>query len=178
MIPFLRNLFKKEPPIVVVVAMSRVDRGLGNQNKLLWHIPDDLKRFKQLTTGHPVIMGRKTFESIVSILGKPLPNRINIVVTRDGQYTHGGAVVAHSLAGAIAAAKRERPLEIHIGGGAELYRQALPLVSRLQVTWIDDKQTADTFFPPFEEEFEIEKTHEPREHNGLRYQWIDYIRKR
>jgi dihydrofolate reductase len=174
----LKQIFKKEPPIVIVSAMSRIDRGIGHKNDLLWHIPDDLKRFKRLTSGHPIIMGRKTFESILSILGKPLPGRTNIVVTRDTTYLPEGATVTHSIEAALIVAKQEKPTEIHIGGGAQLYRQLLPKVSRLHVTWVDDKPGADTFFPPFEDQFVITKTHEPREHKGLGYQWIDYFRKR
>lgn len=176
MFAFLSKFTQKNPPVVIVAAMSRIDRGIGKDNELLWHIPDDLKRFKALTTGHPVIMGRKTFESILAILGKPLPNRTNIIVTRDKNYTHPTATVAHSLEEALKIAKNERPREIHIGGGAELYRQALPLVQKLYVTWVDDKVMADTFFPPFEDSFMITNTEEPREENGLRYQWIDYER--
>lgn len=174
------KLFRKEPPVVIVAAMSRLDRGIGYKNDLLWHIPDDLKRFKELTSGHPIIMGRKTFESILNILGKPLPNRTNIVVTRDASYTynHDSVKVAHSLDEAFKLARAKNPKEIHIGGGAEMYRQALPFTSKLRVTWVDDRQQSDTFFPAFENEFKITETHEPREHKDLRYQWIDYSRKR
>jgi dihydrofolate reductase len=174
----LKNLFTKvEPPIVIVAAMSRVDRGIGKENRLLWHIPEDLKRFKELTYGQPIIMGRKTFESIVAILGKPLPGRTNIVITRDTEYTPAGAHVAHSLEEAILHAKKERPKEIHIGGGAEIYRLALPFVSRLHITWIYDKPEADTFFPPFEEEFEVTNTYERASYKSTSYQWVDYVRK-
>jgi dihydrofolate reductase len=177
MFEFLRKKLQPKPPVAIVVAMSRLNRALGNKNQLLWHIPDDLKRFRSLTSGHPIIMGRKTFESILQILGKPLPNRTNIVVTRDATYQHDAAKIVHSLDEAIEVAKLEKPTEIHIGGGAELYKQVLPLVDKLQITWVDDKPEADTFFPPFETEFVIAETHEPREYNGLRYQWVDYVRK-
>ncbi len=177
MFDVVKKLLKKEdPPIVIVAAMSKVDRGIGKDNQLLWHIPEDLKRFKQLTLGHPIIMGRKTFESIVAILGKPLPGRTNIVITRDTEYTPTGAHVAHSLEEAILHAKKERPKEIHIGGGAEIYRLALPLVNKLHITWIHDKPEADTFFPPFEDEFVISKVHPLATHKETSYQWIDYER--
>lgn len=164
-------------PIVIVSGMSKQDRAIGKANELLWHVPADLKHFKELTMGHPIIMGRKTFESILDILGKPLPGRTNIVVTRDQNYQHPGATVAHSLEEAIGVAESEQPTEIHIGGGAELYRQALPLVSRLHITWYFDTQEADSFFPEFESEFEIEKEHPIQEHEGLQFQWVDYMRK-
>lgn len=179
MYSFITNLFKrKDPPIVIVAAMSRVDRGIGKGNALLWHIPEDLKRFKALTLGHPIIMGRKTFESIIKILGKPLPGRTNIVITRDKEYRPDGAHVAYSLEEAILHAKLENPKEIHIGGGAEIYRLALPFVSQLHITWIHDKPEADTFFPPFEDEFVVTNAQPLCNHKQLQYQWIDYERKR
>ncbi len=172
----------REPKIVIVVALGK-NRELGRNEKLLWHIPDDLKRFKALTLGHPIIMGRKTFESIVQQLGKPLPGRTNIVVTRDPGYTRGcqergytDVVVAHSLQEALSLAKNLNPKEIHIGGGAQLYTQALPFVDRLHVTLIDDSAEADTFFPEYEGLFPIKTFEEKREHNGLHYTWVDLER--
>jgi dihydrofolate reductase len=177
MLDVVNKLLKKEdPPIVIVAAMSKVDRGIGNGNQLLWHIPEDLKHFKALTLGHPIIMGRKTFESIVAMIGKPLPGRTSIVITRDEAYAPEGAHVARSLEEAILHAKLEHPKEIHIGGGAEIYRLALPLVSKLHITWIQDKQEADTFFPAFEEEFSMTKTYPTSTHKGTSYQWVDYER--
>ena len=126
---------KTNPPIVIVAGMAHKTRAIGMKNNLLWHVPADMKRFKQLTWGHPVIMGRKTFESVLEILGKPLPGRTNIVVTRDTNYQPDSAKVAHSLEEALDIARTENPTEIHLGGGAEIYRQALPFVSRLYVTW-------------------------------------------
>lgn len=157
--------------------MSKKDRAIGYQNQLLWHVPADLKRFKALTMGHPIIMGRKTFESILEILGKPFPGRTNIVVTRDTSYHHEGVNVAHSLEAAIKIAESENPTEIHIGGGAELYRQALPLTSRLHITWFLAEKTGDAFFPDFEDAFEIITTHPIQEYAGVTYQWVDYRRK-
>ena len=168
---------KKHSPIVIVAGMSRVDRGIGLKNELLWHVPADLKRFKALTMGHPIIMGRKTFESILEILGKPLPGRTNIVVTRDQHYQHPEAKVAHSLEEAIKVATSEHPTEIHIGGGQQVYTQALPLASRLHITWYDDQQPADSFFPDFERDFTVKTEHPAQEHNGLQFQWVDYVRK-
>jgi dihydrofolate reductase len=165
------------PSVVIVVAQSRIRRALGNKNRLLWHIPQDLKRFKEKTLGHPIIMGRKTFESIVTILGKPLPGRQNIVVTRNPDFTYEGVIVASSLEDALAQAQALHPTEIHIGGGAELYTQALPFVDKLFVTFVDDEPEADTFFPEFEHDFVITKEHVAQEHNGLKYQWVDYVRR-
>ena len=166
-------------PIVIVVAMERQTRALGYHNQLLWHIPADMKRFKALTTGHPIIMGRKTFASIVDIIGGPLPGRSNIVVTRnpDYQYEADNVQVVTSLEDALAVAKREEPSEIHIGGGAAIYHQALPLVTHIKATLVDNPQVkADTFFPEFTDQFTVEQEHPPADCNGLSYQWIDYVR--
>ena len=164
-------------PLVIVVAMSRHTRAIGNNNTLLWHIPADLKHFKELTLGHPIIMGRNTFLSIIKIIGKPLPGRTNIVLTRDKDYEYPGVKVAHSLETAVAMAEEENPEEIHIGGGAEIYRQALPSVLKLHVTWVHDEPLADTFFPPFEDDFTITAESGDMEHKGLHYEWVDYVRK-
>ena len=157
--------------------MSRTTRGIGHGDNLLWHVPADLKRFKALTLGHPIILGRRTFESIIKKLGKPLPGRTNIVVTRDEAYAPEGAKVAHSLDEAFSLALQENPLEIHIGGGAEIYRQALPLVSKLYATWFYGEKEADTFFPEFENSFNIAQEHSRERHEDIEYQWIDYVRK-
>lgn len=164
-------------PLVIVAGMGKNTRAIGRENGLLWHVPDDLKRFKSLTMGHPVIMGRKTFESIIDILGKPFPGRTNIVVTRNLDYHYDGVTVVNSLEAAVAAALNEAPSEIHIGGGAELYRQALPYVDRLHVTMFDDDREGDAVFPAFADDFEVTTTHPSREHNGVTFQWIDYKRK-
>jgi dihydrofolate reductase len=165
----------QKPRVSIVVALGK-NRELGLKGSLLWHIPDDLKRFKALTLGHPIVMGRKTFESIVEILKKPLPGRTNIVVTRDPNWSYEGVVVAHSLEEALEKAKALDSEEIHIGGGAELYEQALPYVDRLYLTLIDDEKEADTFFPEYEHLFKKMNHHEHREHDGLTYRWVDLER--
>ena len=149
---------------------------IGRQDKLMWPIPEDLKRFKRLTMGHPVIMGRKTFESILQSLGKPLPGRTNIVVTRDQSYTPEGAVVVHSLEEALQKAGGVDQKEIFIGGGAQIYEQALPLADRLYLTLIDDEKPGDAYFPPYEHLFTKKLAEEIGEHNGLKYTWVDLER--
>lgn len=170
----------QKPRISIVVAIGK-NRELGKDNQLLWHIPEDMKRFKTLTLGHPVIMGRKTFESILSILGKPLPGRTNIVVTRDpsalqeklAQFASDSFIVTSSLEEALAKAREIDDEEIHIGGGAELYNQALPFADRLYLTLVDDTQDADTFFPEYESAF-TKQVGEKEEHEqeGLKYTWV------
>lgn len=163
--------------VVIVAAISKEGRKLGNKNGLLWHIPEDLKRFKEKTLGHPVIMGRKTFESIVAILGKPLPNRINIVITRNPDFSYEDVHTVSSLEDALQEASKLNPTEIHIGGGAEIYRQALPFADELYLTLVDDEPEADTFFPEFQNDFTVTTEHEVQTHAGLSYQFVDYIRK-
>lgn len=165
-------------PVVIVAGMGKRTRAIGNNNELLWHVPADLQRFKKLTLGHPIIMGRNTFESILEILGKPLPGRTNIVLTRNRSYTHEGVITAGSLDEAFAIALSEDPTEIHIGGGSELYIQALSYVDRIHLTLFDDAKEGDTFFPEFENAFAVVKEYPPEEHEGLQFQWVDYGRNR
>ena len=165
-----------QPRVCAVVAIGK-NRELGKEGKLLWHIPDDLKRFKRLTYGHPVIMGRKTFESIVGYLGGPLPERTNIVITREKNNDivsrYADVVVAHSLEEAIEKAKTLDDAEIHIGGGAQIYEQALPYLDKLYLTLVDDEKEADSFFPPYAGQFTKKVFEEAHEWNGLKYRWVD-----
>lgn len=162
----------QKPRISIVVAIGSNSRAIGKENKLLWHIPEDLKRFKALTLGHPVIMGRKTFDSIVAMLGKPLPERTNIVVTRDTEWKAEGVVVAHTILEAIEKARALDAEEICIIGGAQIYEQALPYANTLHLTRVEDAAEGDTFFPPFEHLFTKKVSEEKHEHNGLQYSWV------
>src|SRR5258708_2809372 len=162
--------------IVSAIAAIGKNRELGKDNGLLWHIPDDLKRFKLLTSGHPVVMGRKTFESIFAMLGKPLPNRTNIVVTRDPDWNHDGVVLAHSVEDAIEKGKEIDAVEVFEIGGAQIYEAALPLCDKLHLTLIDASAEADSFFPEYESQFRKKLSEETREWNGLKYTWIDIER--
>lgn len=168
----------KKIPIVIVAGIGKDTRAIGKANGLLWHVPDDLKRFKELTMGHPVIMGRKTFESILDILGKPFPGRTNIIVTRDINYQHKGVNVAHSFDKALEMAKDENSEEIHIGGGEEIYKLALPYTDKLYITEYHDSRPGDVYFPVFADDFKETARHGIREHNGIKYEWVDYERKR
>jgi len=125
--------------INIVVAIA-ANNAIGKNNELLWHLPKDLKHFKKLTTGHTVIMGRKTFDSV----GKPLPNRRNIVVTRQNIQIKGCEVV-NSLEAALELTNHE--LEVDIVGGAEIYKQAMPLTNFIYLTIVHQDFEADTFFP-------------------------------
>lgn len=135
-----------------VSAIAAIDekRGLGKNNNLLFKIKEDFIRMKALTTGHPIIMGRKTYESI----GRVLPNRTNIIITRDASYEVPEAIMAHSLEQAIALAKNNPGgEEIFIFGGGEIFKQALPVTDRLYLTVVKADCGADTFFPAYEKEF-------------------------
>jgi len=160
-----------------MIAAIGKNRELGVRNELLWRIPDDLKRVRALTMGHPLVMGRKTFDSIIAMVGKPLPGRTSVVVTRDMDWKHEGAVVAHSIEEGIEAAKQAPGgKEVFIFGGAQIYAEALPLADKLYLTLIDDSKEGDSFFPPYEDEFTKTVANEAREHEGLKYRWIDLER--
>ena len=118
--------------------------GIGLRGGLPWHLPDDLRRFKALTLGKPVVMGRRTWDSI----GRPLPGRLNIVVSRDPRRAIEGATVAATLEAALAAAGNVP--EVCVIGGAEIYRLALPLADRVELTEVHANVGADTFFPPLD----------------------------
>lgn len=163
------------PKVIAIAAIGR-NRGLGKGNELLWRIPDDMKRLRELTTGHPLIMGRKTFDSIIAAVGKPLPNRPHVVVTRDAAWKHDGAVVAHSIEDAISLAKAMDQENVFIFGGAQIYEAALPYTDVLALTIIDDEKEADAFFPPYESEFTKVVFEEKHEHEGLAYSWTDLTR--
>ncbi|MFW0862166.1 MAG: dihydrofolate reductase [Candidatus Komeilibacteria bacterium] len=134
------------PRLSTIVAIDK-KRGIGKDNKLLCHISNDLKRFKKITTGHTILMGSTTYESI----GKPLPNRINVVVAFDPDYKAEGCVVFNDLDEAITWAKNNEPEEVFITGGASIYKQTIDKVDRLYLTIIDEEFEADTFFPEYDQ---------------------------
>ncbi len=160
-----------KPRVSIIAALGK-DRTIGKNNQLLWHIPDDLKRFKALTLGHPVIMGRKTFDSIVASLGKALPGRTNIVITRDPAWSYEGAVVCYSFDEALQKAQELDHEEVFIGGGAQIYEQVFPHVDQLYLTLVDSEKEGDTFFPPYEKEFTKILSEEKHEYEGTSYRFI------
>ncbi|CDN33117.1 Dihydrofolate reductase [Mucinivorans hirudinis] len=149
--------------IIVAVADNGV---IGCANKLIWHLSDDLKRFKRLTTGHPVVMGRKTFDSI----GRPLPNRVNIVVSRDESLDIEDVVVVNSIDGAVGLFGTDE--EIFIIGGGEIYRQSMPLADKLYLTLVHQTPEGDTYFPEIDHGQWKEVFREV--HKG--YEFVDFIR--
>lgn len=130
--------------ILSLIAAIGKNNELGKSNQLLWQLPDDMKHFKELTSGRAVIMGRKTFESI----GRTLPNRMNIIITTNPNFVANGAIIVSSLTEAIAKAKEDTDGEVFIIGGGMIYAEALPIADRLYLTHVDtDFPDADTFFP-------------------------------
>ncbi|MDO9490006.1 MAG: dihydrofolate reductase [Sphingomonadaceae bacterium] len=165
------------PAISFVVA--RADNGvIGRNNALPWHLPADLRHFKRLTVGKPVVMGRKTFESI----GKPLPGRHNIVMTRDADWRAEGVTVVANLAEAIAAGgldPRTRVEEVMIIGGAAVYADALPIATRVYLTEVHDTPAGDTMLPPFAADRwrEVEREDHPAEDGKPAYSFVTLERR-
>ena len=127
--------------MITIIAAAATNNALGKDNDLIWHLSDDLKRFKKLTSGHAIIMGRKTFESFP----KALPKRTNIVITRDTTYTAENAMITHSIEEALSLAKND-PQPFIIGGG-EIYRQSMNIADRIELTRVHHDFEADTYFP-------------------------------
>lgn len=178
--------------ISIVVALDQ-KRGIGKNNDLLFRIPEDLKRFRELTDGRPIIMGRKTFESI----GRVLPNRTNIIITRDKNFKATGTIIVHSLEEALEKARNVilskakdlgdssshhrltqndiRSQEIFIIGGGQIFEQALPLVQKLYLTLVEGDYGADTFFPDYSE-FKKIVFEKSGESTGYKYRFLDLER--
>ena len=159
---------------VSLIAAMAENRVIGVNNTLPWRLPADLKHFRQITTGHHVITGRRNHESI----GKPLPNRTNIVVTRNRHYRAPGCVVAHSLEEALERARTDP--EIFIIGGADLYRQAFAHADRIYLTLVHANIIGDTYFPEFDSDQWDEicrERHEADDKNPYAYSFLKYDRR-
>lgn len=133
--------------ISIISAIAGKDRAIGKNNALLWHIPEDFKHFKHLTSGHAIVMGENTYKSI----GRPLPDRINIILSLTPDFAPAGCVVVRSIEEALEKAKETEQEEIFIIGGASVYKQFIPLADRLYLTLVEGEFEADTFFPEYGE---------------------------
>jgi len=153
------------PEIHFVVALSKQTRAIGKEGKLLWYIPKDMKHFKDVTLGHPMIMGRGTFDSI----GRVLPGRVNIVITRNPDWKHEGVVVCHSLEEALETAKTFDTEKMSIIGGAQIFQLALPYATHLHLTEVDDEKEGDVYFPEINEVHFEELEKKDGEHDGIKY---------
>ena len=167
--------------LLSIIAAIAENNAIGNHGDLIYHLPDDLKRFKQLTTGHTVIMGRKTFESLPH---GPLPNRRNIVITSNPDWSYPDIEVARSIEEAVLKANPTEPLEeVFIIGGASIYSEMLKrsLVDRIYITEIKDTpENADVFFPEITEDFDVEfaECHSADERNAYDYCFVNYKKNR
>ncbi len=163
---------------ISAIAVTNKNRAIGFKNKLLWNLPPDLEHFKKITSGHTVIMGGNTFIS----LGRPLPNRTNIVITKNKDFTAPGCIIVSSPDEALERAKIEEEKlandhkEIFVIGGASIYTQLLPRVEKLYLTIVDDEPAeVDTFFPDYSK-FKIINESETQEHNGLKFKFIELVK--
>ncbi|HET8838828.1 MAG TPA: dihydrofolate reductase [Flavobacteriaceae bacterium] len=161
--------------MVTLIAAAAENNALGKDNDLLWHLPDDFKRFKKLTTGHFIIMGRKTFETFP----KPLPNRTHIVITRQKDFSHKDCIVVHNIKDAMELSKTDR--ETFIIGGGEIYELGLPYANKIELTRVHANfDEADTFFPEINlnEWVLIEKTYHPQdEKHKFDFTYLTFLRK-
>ena len=157
--------------IISIIAAIGKNNVIGSDNKLPWKLSADLKRFRQITSGRPVVMGRKTFESI----GRALPGRINIIITRDEDYKADGCVVVHSAGEALDAAKGSG--EIMIIGGGQIYKMFLPKADKMYLTVIEKEFDGDAYFPEYGKDEWTEVSREEHEHDGLKFAFVDLKRK-
>jgi dihydrofolate reductase len=157
-----------------IAAIGAKTRALGKGGDLVWDLPEDLKRFRAITKGHPVIMGRKTWESIPE-KNRPMPNRMNIVVSRNAAYDAPGAVVCTSFEDALEKARSgDGAEEIFIIGGSYIFQEALPDIDRLYLTLVDDDTPADVYFPPYEDMFTKEIFREDHDTpSGIHYAFVN-----
>ncbi len=164
--------------MIRAIMAAVADNGvIGKDNDLAWHLPADLRHFKKTTSGHYIVMGRRTFES----LGKPLPNRTNIVVTRNPDYRQEGAVVVHSVEAALELAERDGQEKVFILGGGEIYRQAMALADYMYITEVHETFQGDTFFPEIDHSVwqEIRREDFPSdEKNEYAYSFVEYARRK
>lgn len=158
-----------KPTISIICAMTK-DRLIGDSkaNTMLWHIPGELKRFREITTGHPIIMGRKTHESI----GKVLPNRTNIIITRDTKYRVEEAKIVHSLEEAIEVAGAIDQEEIFIIGGGQIYNEGILYADKLYLTIVEGNFTGDVYFPEYSQ-FNKVIFKSPQESDGYKYTFLE-----
>ena len=171
----------KDQRVSIIVAIAGSKKVIGKKGGMPWHIPEELKRFREITMGHPVIMGRKTHESI----GKALPGRTNIVITRESDYVSEGIIVVHSLEEALRlAASAQGHNEVFVIGGGEIYeqalsfrnKQALPVVDKLYLTVIDQEIEGDTFFPDYSEFKKVVWQSQEQESDGFKYRFLELER--
>jgi dihydrofolate reductase len=154
-------------PIISLIACIGKNRELGYKNDLIWKIPEDLAYFKKTTQGHVVIMGQRTFESI----GRPLPNRVNIVLSDEKKFKSKSVLVARSMDEAIDIARQKEKAEVFFIGGAYVYSQAIKFADKLYLTQVHESSKADVFFPDYSDFKQVEKVGQG-EYKGIRYEYL------
>jgi len=160
--------------MITLIAAVAENNALGKDNQLLWHLPDDFKRFKNITSGHHIIMGRKTFESFP----KPLPNRIHVIITRQKDYQPEGCLIVDSFAKAISVCPKDE--ELFIIGGGEIYNQSIEMADKLDITRVHHTFDADTFFPEIDLtkwKLTSEEYHPKDEKHRFDFTFETYLRK-
>ncbi len=160
--------------MITLIAAVAENNALGKDNQLLWHLPDDFKRFKSLTSGHYIIMGRKTFESFP----KPLPNRTHVIITRQNDYAPADCIVVNSLEAAIAICPKSE--ESFVIGGGEIYHQSMAIADKIDVTKVHHSFEADTFFPEIdlnEWELVFKELHPKDDKHAFAFTFLTYFRK-
>ncbi|KVP75563.1 hypothetical protein WJ96_07595 [Burkholderia ubonensis] len=158
--------------LILIAALAR-NRVIGHENQLCWHLPEDLARFRQLTRGHTVIMGRKTWESLPTTV-RPLPGRQNIVISRQADYLADGARLVTNLADALALAEREK---VFVIGGAQLYTLALPRADVLELTEVELSPDGNAFFPEFNaRDWHVDVREDAVSQAGIQYAFVRYLR--
>ena len=156
------------PTISIVVALAKKNRVIGKNNKLPWYIPEDLRHFKDVTEGHPVIMGRKTYESI----GRPLPNRTNIVITRNKHFNAPGCLVVSSLADSVKLAEQKDTNEIFIIGGGQIFEEAITIANKLYLTLVEGDFDGDVYFPEYQSLFTKVISQSKHQSHGYKYTFL------
>ncbi|MCG9972274.1 dihydrofolate reductase [Christiangramia crocea] len=160
--------------MLTIIAAAAENNALGKDNDLVWHLPDDFKRFKRLTSGHHIIMGRKTFESFPKLL----PDRTHVIITRKKDYKPQGTIVVHSLEEAIRVSKLDE--QAFIIGGGEIYKMAMNTADKIELTRVHGEFDADTFFPEVDKskwELVKEQYHEKDERHKYAFTYLTYERK-
>ncbi len=159
---------------ITLIAAAAENNALGKDNQMVWHLPDDFKRFKKLTTGHCIIMGRKTLES----MNGPLPNRTNIIITRQKDYTYEGCTIVHSLDEALKACPQDE--EVFVIGGGEIYKQAIDKADKIELTRVHTTVEADAYFPEIDtDKWQLtnEEYHPKDEKHKLDFTYRTWVRK-
>ena len=161
--------------MIIMIAAVAENNALGKDNDLLWHLPNDFKRFKEITTGHHIIMGRKTFESFP----KPLPNRTHVIISRQKDFSKEGCIVVQDLEKALAVCPKNE--DVYIIGGGEIYKQFLPFADQLDITRVHNSFDADVYFPEIDLEIwqlSSETVHQKDEKHLFDYSFQTFVRKK